>query len=76
MSARARAHLLRGIGAQPNWLGSEIPKKGFVPYCSEENCRHYDGKRCALTGNQPGAICVPAVERMAEVLDAVEDLIR
>jgi hypothetical protein len=44
----------------PNW------DQG-VPYCSEEKCSSYDGKRCFLTGDRPGHICEPAVSAMARL---------
>ena len=30
-----------------------------LPTCDEENCAAYDGKRCKLTGFQPGTFCEP-----------------
>jgi hypothetical protein len=32
--------------------------------CCVERCPHHDGKRCRLTGFQPGAICEPVVRAM------------
>lgn len=36
-----------------------------VPWCSEEECPQYDGKRCELIGGRPSGICEPAVKDMA-----------
>ena len=41
-----------------------------VPWCTEERCRHFDGKRCGLTGFRPASICEPGVLMMGELLDA------
>ncbi len=50
--------------AMPKW-------EGGVPHC-RESCPHPDGKRCALLGVRPGAICAPAVAGMATVLSRRE----
>lgn len=42
-----------------------------IPHCSEDDCRHYDGKRCELMGFQPDSICEPAVHRMSEAISVV-----
>jgi thioredoxin reductase len=42
-----------------------------VPHCSETDCPQYDGKRCAVIGCRPFAICEPYVERMAKELASV-----
>jgi hypothetical protein len=42
-------------GIMPEWEGN-------VPYCAEERCALYDGKRCGALGHQPGNICEPAVK--------------
>lgn len=52
--------------AQPNWHEG-------VPCCSEDRCRHYDGKRCRLIGARPRHICEPTVMAMAGLLDAWAD---
>lgn len=75
MSADMRKRLLMEHGEQPDWIGSEIPKLGFVPYCNQA-CRHFDGKRCDLLGYEPNRICEPAVARMSEALDAIEEVIK
>jgi hypothetical protein len=36
-----------------------------VPFCSEDACPEYDGKRCRALGCRPGPICEPAVIAMA-----------
>ena len=49
--------------ARPEWsTGTD------VPYC-DEACPQYDGKRCRLLGQRPGAICEPAVAEMAGLLN-------
>lgn len=48
--------------AMPRW-------ESGVPYCREEGCVHYDGKRCILLGQRPDNICEPSVSGMAAVLD-------
>jgi hypothetical protein len=42
-----------------------------IPRCSEDDCRHYDGKRCKLMGFEPDGICEPAVHRMSEAIQVV-----
>lgn len=49
--------------AMPRWTDN-----GNLPMCSEGACPEFDGKRCKILGNRPGAICEPAV---IEVLAAV-----
>lgn len=39
-----------------------------VPFCSDEQCARYDGKRCDAMGHRPGNICEPAVSRMGGAL--------
>lgn len=48
--------------------GSEKNKDG-VPYHQEE-CRHFDGKRCRILGCRPCLICEPEVMEMAKALTA------
>jgi hypothetical protein len=48
--------------AQPQWSDE------LVPFCSDEKCSQYDGKRCRVLGMRPGNICEPAVDKMAELL--------
>ncbi len=38
---------------------------GGVPRCTYDACPSYDGKRCAVLGFRPDAICEPAVIEMA-----------
>lgn len=40
----------------PRWAGT-------VPHCNEQ-CPHYDGKRCRLLGQRPDTLCEPVVEAM------------
>lgn len=42
-----------------------------VPFCAEENCPEYDGKRCRMMGFRPSQICEPAVRQMSADLAAV-----
>jgi hypothetical protein len=42
-----------------------------VPQCAQEQCRHFDGKRCELMGFEPGSICEPAVAQMSEAIHVV-----
>lgn len=39
-----------------------------VPFCSDEDCPLYDGKRCEALGASPGNICEPAVGSMSVAL--------
>lgn len=39
-----------------------------VPYCSENDCPLYDGKRCYALGHRPDMLCEPVVAEMAEQL--------
>lgn len=41
-----------------------IDERG-VPFCSEDRCPSFDGKRCEELGDRPGRICEPAVVQMA-----------
>ena len=38
----------------------QLDPKDHTPICTPE-CRHHDGKRCRLTGNEPEQLCEPAV---------------
>ena len=51
---------------QPIW------QPNGVPFCDEEYCPHFDGKRCGLLGFSPCRICEPAVIQMAEVIKNVK----
>lgn len=42
-----------------------------VPYCSEDWCARYDGKRCRLLGRRPSTVCEPAVVDMAARLHQI-----
>lgn len=42
-----------------------------VPMCSHLACPQFDGKRCRETGNQPDAVCVPAVREMAQIVEKI-----
>lgn len=44
------------------------PDANGVPWCDEDGCHHYDGKRCQLIGARPSSICEPAVVGMAAEL--------
>ena len=46
----------------------EVTKHG-LPLCTE-SCPSHDGKRCRVLGQRPSRICEPAVEAMAERLEA------
>lgn len=48
---------------EPRWQDS-------VPWCTEDECCAYDGKRCRLIGFRPSTICEPAVQ------DRIRDLER
>ena len=50
------------LEVEPDWDDE------LVPRCSE-HCPQYDGKRCRLLGQRPGAICEPAVAEMAGLLN-------
>lgn len=64
LEVQKRANDLAGAGqapALPNW-----DPQG-VPYCSERDCTHYDGKRCELMGQRPSRVCEPAVQALFEM---------
>ncbi len=56
---------------QPDW-------ENGVPFCTEEKCCQYDGKRCSALGFRPRAICEPAVKQLSterrEAADEIESL--
>ena len=62
MEAVAEAH----TEARPEW------DKGGIPWCAEDACPKFDGKRCALIGASPDRICEPMVGVMATMLDDAE----
>lgn len=43
-----------------------------IPWCTDDGCPLYDGKRCRATGFKPSNICEPAVEAMAEKIKTLE----
>lgn len=43
-----------------------------VPWCSQEACPSFDGKRCRALGFRPDAICEPAVRELQKFIDHVE----
>ena len=47
------------------WSGFDVP-------FHLDDCPHYDGKRCRLTGFKPEGLCEPAVQAMAVVMDKGE----
>lgn len=44
-----------------------------VPFCSEDRCPSYDGKRCEEMGFRPGNICEPEVIDMAAELERLRE---
>jgi hypothetical protein len=42
-----------------------------VPLCCYEKCRHFDGKRCGLTGNEPEQTCRPACAKLVKSLEVL-----
>lgn len=46
-----------------------------VPFCAEDECPSYDGKRCRLLGRQPDSICAPEVKRKLVQLQSLNDCI-
>ncbi len=56
----------------PPGMGPPKPKVDSygVPWCTQENCPHHDGKRCELLGFRPGGVCEPAVRSMESELAA------
>lgn len=46
--------------ALPMWMSD-------VPFCDDQ-CPHYDGKRCRVLGFKPDRICEPVVQQMAKML--------
>ena len=55
-----------GKPAEPEWSDEG------VPWCAEDKCHHFDGKRCDLTGNRTYRLCGPTIEAMAELLSTRE----
>jgi len=53
-----------------------IEERAGVPYCTEEKCVSYDGKRCALLGHAPEKVCVPYVRLMAQTLADAGGVVR
>jgi hypothetical protein len=49
--------------------GVDVNWRNGVPFCDEDSCKHYAGKRCRLLGFRPGTICEPAVIEMAKLLN-------
>lgn len=47
-----------------------------VPFCSEEACQQYDGKRCRELGQRPGTICEPEVIDMTALIVQLQKRIR
>jgi hypothetical protein len=41
-----------------------IDEREGTPYCTEDKCPNYDGKRCELLGHRPETVCVPYVRMM------------
>lgn len=39
-----------------------------LPLCCREKCRHFGGKRCGLTGNEPEQVCRPACSKLVNAL--------
>lgn len=52
---------LCGNYVRPTW-------EGGVPFCANDDCPSFDGKRCELIGFPPGGVCEPAVKAMAKAL--------
>jgi hypothetical protein len=44
----------------------------MVPRCCREECRHFDGKRCGRTGNEPEQTCRPAVGKLVKLATALD----
>lgn len=54
-------------------LQPRVDDKTGVPFCAENDCQMYDGKRCKAMGFRPGNICEPAViELVAELVERRE----
>lgn len=53
----------------------QVDKNG-VPWCDEDRCPFYDGKRCEATGFRPAKICEPAVIEMAADIVALRAKVR
>lgn len=47
----------------------------FVPECCGEPCPHHDGKRCALTGEEPERVCRPACAKLVKALMVLDHTI-
>lgn len=47
-----------------------------VPYCSENTCPAFDGKRCEILGHKPGNVCQPAVSEMSAAVADLQDRLR
>lgn len=44
-----------------------------IPFCSDDSCPEYDGKRCRLLGSRPGNICEPAVDELVTKHNALQN---
>lgn len=62
----------KAVGVRPDWMHGKYPQPG-IPFCSEERCPRYDGKRCEALGHQPGRVCEPVVAEMAQLLNKVKE---
>lgn len=47
-----------------------------VPYCSENTCPAFDGKRCEILGRKPGNVCQPAVSEMSAAVADLRDRLK
>lgn len=54
----------RELPEPTNTLDASPSFDDAVPMCSEDKCKHFDGKRCALLGFRPGNICEPVVREL------------
>jgi hypothetical protein len=53
------------------------PDENGLPRCTNDECRHYDGKRCRVIGFRPGLFCEPALidlKRQADITTRADNL--
>lgn len=62
--------LNRTLGIKPfedKQLRPRLDAQG-TPFCSEDQCPLYDGKRCEAMGFRPARICEPAVRAIVQIV--------
>lgn len=70
MEARLDGSFDYGRGIQPR---QAVSGDVVIPFCAQEDCCSYDGKRCKLMGFRPSNICEPAVAALGREAKRVQD---